>query len=181
MNNELLDLLRNGGNILYARYAHADVGDDLPSLDFNNCFTQRNLSQEGRRQAIKYGESLRELNIPVSFPVLASPFCRTVETALLAFGWPNVQTDPFWHEIYRLDKNLPEEERQSILEAFNFKMEKQPPQGSNYLIIAHSFPEGIGLGPIEYMETVIVKPLGEGSGYRVVAKLPLEELMNSRE
>ncbi len=80
LNNELLDLLRNGGNILYARYAHADVGDDLPSLDFNNCFTQRNLSQEGRRQAIKYGESLRELNIPVSFPVLASPFCRTVET-----------------------------------------------------------------------------------------------------
>ncbi|NLB36119.1 MAG: histidine phosphatase family protein [Clostridiales bacterium] len=176
MNNELLDLLRSGGYILYVRHAHADVGEDLPNLDFSNCFTQRNLSQQGRRQAINYGQVLQRLNIPISLPVEASPFCRTAETALLAFGWPNVQTDYFWYGVYRLGEN-PQEQREA-LEGFDSRMEMPPPAGSNKVIIAHSFPEGVGLGQIKEMETVIIQPLGEGNGYEIVARIPQEELLN---
>ncbi|SQB93201.1 phosphoglycerate mutase [Clostridium tetanomorphum] len=156
----LLDILRNGGYILYIRHGEATVGVDQPNLNFQYCLTQRNLSEIGRRQAVYYGETLRSLQIPINYPILASPFCRTIETAQLAFGMENVKIDPFWVEIYRLSGNLSNEEQNRILVSLQSKLEIKPPQGSNKVIIAHNFPQGIGLGQIPNMGTVIVKPLG---------------------
>ncbi|MBI6875642.1 histidine phosphatase family protein [Clostridium aciditolerans] len=176
MNRSLLDLLRKGGYILYARHGEATVGIDQPNLNFWNCFTQRNLSELGRRQAVYYGQILRNLRIPISYPIIASPFCRTIETAQLAFGSANVQIDPFLFEIYRLDENLSSAEQKRILDSLDSRLEIKPPQGSNKIIIAHSFPKGISLGQIPNMGTVIVKPLGEGHGYEIIDKLSLSDL-----
>lgn len=176
MNRSSLDLLRKGGYILYARHGEATVGVDQPNLNFSDCFTQRNLSKWGRRQAVYYGQILRNLRIPISYPILASPFCRTIETAQLAFGRANVQIDPFLFEIYRLDENLSDAEQKRILDSLNSRLEIKPPQGSNKIIIAHSFPKGIGLGEIPNMGTVIVKPLGQGRGYEIIDKLSLSDL-----
>ncbi|WP_078427569.1 histidine phosphatase family protein [Alkalihalobacterium alkalinitrilicum] len=115
MSRLLLDFLRKGGLIIYARHGEATVGRDLPNLTFQNCLTQRNLSEKGRRQAIYYGEILRYIQIPINFPVAASPLCRTIETAQLAFGSGNVQVDLFWVEVYKLSESLPSGERQRIL------------------------------------------------------------------
>ena len=178
LNRWLLDLLRGGGYILYARHGEATVGVDQLNLNFWYCFTQRNLSEVGRRQAIYYGEVLRNLRIPTSYPVITSPFCRTIEAAQLAFGRANVQIDPFWFRIYRLGGNLSSAERQRILESLQSKLEINPPQGSNKVIIAHSFPIGIGLGQIPNMGTVIVKPGGQGNGYEIVNKVSLVDFVN---
>lgn len=177
-NRSLLDLLRDGGYILYARHGEATVGEDQPYLNFLYCFTQRNLSEMGKRQAIYYGQILRNLRIPISYPVLTSPFCRTIETAQLAFISAGVQVDPFWFDIYRLSGNLSDAEQQRILYTLRSRLEIILPQGSNRVIIAHSFPEGIGLGQIPDMGTVIVRPRGQGNGYEVVAKLSLAGLLN---
>jgi len=178
LNRSLLDLLRTGGYILYARHGEATVGEDQPYLNFLYCFTQRNLSEMGRRQAIYYGQILRNLQIPINYPVLTSPFCRTIETAQLAFGSASVQVDPFWFEIYRLSGNLSDAEQQRILDTLQSRLEIILPQGSNKVIIAHSFPEGIGLGQIPDMGTVVVKPRGQGNGYEVAARLSLADLLN---
>jgi hypothetical protein len=53
----LLDSLRDGGFIFYVRHGEATVGEDRPNLNFQNCFTQRNLSEMGRTR-IYYGEIL---------------------------------------------------------------------------------------------------------------------------
>lgn len=176
LNRSLLDLLRKGGYILYARHGEATVGVDQPNLNFWDCFTQRNLSELGRRQAVYYGQIIRNLRIPISYPILASPFCRTIETAQLAFGKANIQIDPFWFEIYRLDESLSIAEQKRILDSLNSKLEIKPPQGSNKIIIAHSFPKGIGLGQISNIGTVIVKPLGQGHGYEIINKLSMSDL-----
>jgi hypothetical protein len=115
-----------------------------------DCSTQRNLSNAGRKQALAYGEALRTLGIPVQYPVLASPF---------------------WIEIYKLSANLSTAEQERILSSLRSILEIQPPLGSNKVIIAHSFPEGIGLGPIPDMGTIVVKPRGEGNGYDVIAEV----------
>lgn len=117
MKRWLLDLLRDGGYILYTRHGEATVGEDLPNLNFQYCFTQRNLSEVGIRQAIYYGEILRSLRIPISYPIITSPFCRTIEMAQLAFGRGNVQIDPFWVEIYKLSGNLSASEQKRILDS----------------------------------------------------------------
>ncbi|TDL65054.1 histidine phosphatase family protein [Rhodococcus qingshengii] len=176
MNSSLLDSLREGGFIFYSRHGEATVGRDLPNLNFQNCLTQRNLSEKGRRQAIYYGDILRYLRILIKYPVASSPFCRTIETAQLAFGSGNVQVDPFWVDVYRLNGNLPSGDRQRILNGLQSVLESKPEEGRNNIIIAHSFPEGIGLGQIPYMGTVIVKPNGIGNGYEVFGQLSLSDL-----
>lgn len=176
MNGSLLDLLRAGGYIMYVRHGNATIGEDRPDLDFRYCYTQRNLSQLGRRQAIYYGERVRTLLIPVSYPVIASPFCRAVEAAQLAFGRANVQIDPFWVEIYNLDRNITPSEQQRILEALRSKLEILPVQGTNQVIIAHSFPKGVALGQLTDMETAVIRPLGRGNGYKVIGTLSLDDL-----
>lgn len=180
MNKSLFDLLRKGGYILYARHGEATVGVDQPNLNFRDCFTQRNLSDMGRRQAVYYGQILRNLGIPISYPIVTSPFCRTIETAQLAFGRAAVQIDPFWVEIYDLSRNLPAEEQKQIVHSLQSRLEIKPPEGSNKVIIAHSFPREIGLGEIPNMGTVIIKPLGQGMGYEVLSKLSLSDFMNRR-
>jgi broad specificity phosphatase PhoE len=175
MNRELLDRLRGGGYILYAR--HGDTfGRDMPNLNFHDCLTQRNLSEKGRNEAERFGDILRSLSIPVGSPVIASPFCRTIDTARLAFGRADIETDPYWYDVYRLSGELLPGEREGILGELSYKLESLPAPGENRVIIAHGFPEGEGLGDIPEMGTVIVKPLGEGKGYEVAGRLTLEEL-----
>ncbi len=177
MNSSLLDLLRGGGFILYAKHGEATVGEDQPNLNFLYCFTQRNLSEMGRRQAVYYGQILRNLQIPIS-SIQTSPFCRAIQTAQLAFGSMDIQIDPFWFEVYRLSGNLPSTEQKRILDNLKLKLEINPPLGSNRVIISHSFPEGIGLGQVPDMGTVIIRPLGQGNGYEIIGKLSLADLAN---
>ena len=177
MNRSLIDLLRQGGYILYVRHGEAIVGEDQPNLNFWHCSTQRNLSDLGKIQAIDYGQVLRNLRIPISYPVLASPYCRTIETAQLAFGRQNTQIYPSLFQIHRLNEDLPSEERQRILDFLKSVLEIKPPQGSNRVIIAHTFQRDVGLGEIPNMGTVIVKPLGQGNGYEIVGRLSLEDLI----
>ena len=175
MNGSLLNSLRKGGYIFYARHGEATIGEDLPNFNFQDCLTQRNLSEYGRRQAIYYGEILRYLQIPIQSLISASPFCRTIETAQLAFAFSSVQVNPFWFEIYRLSENLPSSDREIILNKFNSLLEIMPLEKKNKVIIAHSFPKGVGLGEIPYMGTIIIKPKGQGNGYEVVHQLSLED------
>src|SRR6476660_1445130 len=82
----LVSALRAGGFVLYFRHASTDFGQNDDSMTtFEDCAKQRNLTDIGRSEAHVIGAAIRELGIPVG-RVLASPFCRTVETAMLAFG-----------------------------------------------------------------------------------------------
>ena len=174
----LLNSLKQGGYILYARHGEANVGMDQPHLDLTNCYTQRNLSDTGRSQAILYGNTLKRLQIPIEYPIKASPLCRTMETASLAFGAMNIQADRLGFEINMLSGPLNWWEQVMILNDLQSVLEIPPSTGKNRVIIAHSFPKGIGLDSIPYMGTVVVKPLGRGNGYEIVARIPLEQLQN---
>jgi phosphohistidine phosphatase SixA len=83
----LVDALRDGGFNIYVRHAATDWSQqDLVSEhgDWLSCNGAeiRQLSDQGRKTAKALGAALRRLQIPVS-EVLASPYCRTMETARL--------------------------------------------------------------------------------------------------
>ena len=81
-----VDALRSGGYVLYFRHAATDMSkNDAGMTSFDDCPTQRNLVDRGRDDARAIGAAIRALGIPIG-KVRASPFCRTVETAELAFG-----------------------------------------------------------------------------------------------
>lgn len=173
----VLDLLRDGGYTLYARHAQATADADQTHIDFTDCRTQRNLSTYGRIQARKYGDVLRALQVPLEYPVITSPFCRSIETTALAFGELSFEIDPFWANAYLLSAALPQDAYRSILNAIDDELEAMPVQGRNRVIVAHSFPPGVALGALADMETVILKPYGRGIGYQVVGRLTLDEFM----
>ena len=173
----LIDDLRKGGFILYVRHGEASVGEDQPGLNLADCSTQRNLSAKGKEQAKKYSEAIRKLNIPVALPVESSPLCRTVQTAEIAFGTPNVTVNPFWLKIYELSENTNTADTQNIVQTFTRQVERLTPNQANKVIVAHSFPPGVGLGEIPSMGTVIVKPLGNDKGYKIIGRLTLEDLL----
>ncbi|MBI4205755.1 MAG: histidine phosphatase family protein [Betaproteobacteria bacterium] len=83
---QLLAELRKGGYVLYFRHTSTDFSrDDSKSQSDDDCANQRLLTDKGRSEARAVGAAMRELGIPVA-NVLASPRCRTMETAMLAFG-----------------------------------------------------------------------------------------------
>ncbi|WP_179295425.1 histidine phosphatase family protein [Bacillus sp. FJAT-45350] len=178
LNDSLLSSLQEGGFILYARHAEATIGADQPNLNYQDCYTQRNLSNNGRMQAVTYGNAIRSLNIPIMPPVITSPFCRNIETAYLAFGEANTLIDPLWVDTYNLSGALSQSEFNRILNNLTTIFETQPAPGSNNIIIAHSFPEGVGLGPLPNMGTVVIRPFGQGNGFEIVDQLTLSELLN---
>jgi hypothetical protein len=78
--------LRKGGYVLYIRHTSTDFSkDDSKMSSFEDCANQRPLTDKGRDEARAIAGHLKRLGIPVA-RVYASPFCRTVETAMLAFG-----------------------------------------------------------------------------------------------
>jgi hypothetical protein len=78
--------LEAGGLVLVLRHTATDFSKpDEDPVDLTDCSTQRNLSQQGRADARAIGRGVRRLDLRVS-AVLTSVFCRTRETARLAFG-----------------------------------------------------------------------------------------------
>lgn len=73
-----------GSAIVLFRHAYAPGGGDPSGMRLGDCATQRNLDATGRAQARRIGEALRGQGVAVG-AVLTSQWCRTTETAELAF------------------------------------------------------------------------------------------------
>ncbi len=70
--------------IVLLRHANAPGVGDPPNFVAGDCTTQRNLDEQGREQARRIGEAFRQHGVDVR-RVLSSQWCRTRETAALAF------------------------------------------------------------------------------------------------
>jgi phosphohistidine phosphatase SixA len=79
--------LAEGGKVVLMRHAavNAGRGQGNSLLRDPSCKQERNLSSDGERAAAEVGKQFRERNVPVS-GVRHSPFCRTADTARIAFG-----------------------------------------------------------------------------------------------
>jgi broad specificity phosphatase PhoE len=79
-------LVQRGGQVILLRHAITTPGvGDPDGMRLEDCSTQRNLTDEGRRHAGRVGDVFRARGVTVD-RVLASPWCRCQETARLAFG-----------------------------------------------------------------------------------------------
>jgi phosphohistidine phosphatase SixA len=79
---ELWTALKTGGAFGVMRHALAPGTGDPASFDVEDCATQRNLSDEGRRQALDIGDRFRKQGIAKA-EVFTSVWCRCRDTATL--------------------------------------------------------------------------------------------------
>ncbi|MBS7792235.1 histidine phosphatase family protein [Roseococcus sp. SDR] len=164
----LLAALREGGLVIFLR--HAETGSSAPdqmNAVLGDCATQRNLDATGRAQAVAIGAAFRELGIPVS-RVLASPYCRTLETAALAFG----RAEP------EMGLSLPRHVDAAAHRAMGAALRQLLPEpgfAGNWVLIGHSYHMMGAGGPAPQPQgaAVVLRPEGEGR-FAVLAMLPPE-------
>ena len=100
------------GTVVLFRHALAPGGGDPTGFQLNNCATQRNLSAEGRAQAVRIGEAFQRRGIEVS-TVWASEWCRTRDTADLAFPAKRVD-QPLFNSFFSATEREPAQTRAAL-------------------------------------------------------------------
>jgi phosphohistidine phosphatase SixA len=97
-------------SIVLFRHAEAPGFGDPENFKLGDCTTQRNLSDVGRNQARRIGVRLNTAGVTVN-QVLSSQWCRTTETAELAFPG-KVTGDATFNSFF---ENRRDEPRQTLL------------------------------------------------------------------
>ena len=139
---ELLKELKKGGYILYIRHAKKNEVVNRHALDMVYGVTKTKLkpagapegmclSEEGKVESWLLGEVFKHLEIPIG-EVIASPICRVVQTAEIAFGRVD-KTDVnlvYGGLLATLDKGKASEARKNLfLSSIN--------HGKNRIIVGH--------------------------------------------
>lgn len=159
----LWTLLKGGGQVVLIRHAITTPGVGDPSgMRLDDCATQRNLTDAGRRDARTLGEAFRARGIPVG-RVLSSPWCRCVETAKLAF-----EVAEIWAPLGNLF-GRPEKSAEQIRQMRARVSERTT--GGNVIMVSHgsTIQALTGVSP-NTAEMVIVTPQGEGR-FQVAGRL----------
>ena len=149
-------------------FRHAATDFSKPDQDpvvVSDCATQRNLSAQGRADARAIGQGVRRLGLPVG-KVFSSAYCRTLETARLAFGRATVhrallntiaaEHDDVWRAQIRDARRL-----------FGTK----PAAGKLTVLVTHGVVVQETTGQtLEEGEAIVFRPLGN-SRFRVVGRV----------
>ncbi len=163
---DLTRSLRSGGLVVVLRHAATDfTRPDQDPVVVADCGTQRNLSAQGRADARAIGRGVRRLGLRIG-KVLSSPFCRTLETARLAFGRATVhpallntivaEHDARWRKQIRDAKRL---------------LGTRPAAGSLTVLVTHGIVVQETTGQsLEEGEAIVFRPLGQ-SRFRVVGRV----------
>ena len=134
---------------------------------YEDCANQRNLTDQGRAEAREIGGHVKRLRIPIG-EVLASPFCRTTETARLAFGKAQAM-----NEVRGGPARPGDPARYDPLR----KLLSSPvAKGENRVISSHGNPfQAVAGSPyLAEGEMAVLQPSAE-AGFTVVSRIRLED------
>ena len=171
----LVEELRKGGYNIYFRHAATDWSQNdrvSKTGDWKSCDTSkmRQLSETGRQVAGAVGEAMRTLHIPIG-AVLASPYCRTVETARnMNLGLVETTTDIMNLRVAEYFGGTA-----AIAEHTRRRLSMLPPAATNAVLVAHGnvLVNATDVYPQE-AEAIVFRPEGNGTWTFVARILPQE-------
>ncbi len=146
-NKNLINQLEEGGKLIFIRHAYAPGSGDPDNFNLNDCSTQRNLSNEGRRQAKYIGEFFLKNKIKID-KVLSSEWCRCKETAKIAFQ--NFSTKSFLNSFYssKYAKNKDKQVKELNNYINKLKIDKNLILITHYVLISEVLNYGPSSGEI---------------------------------
>jgi len=167
---KLLRKLQSGGLVIYLSHPttnidYADQADPYMFLD--DCSTQRNLNTQGKAEAEAIGAGFVANDILIG-EVIVSEYCRTKDTAIIAYGGYDV-----------VDSNLNllpfENYTKEQLDAYHDKISPILSQGverGNKVIVGHDDPfEGAtNIRPNPPGTAYVLKP-NNGDSFEIIARL----------
>jgi phosphohistidine phosphatase SixA len=174
---DVLEDMKKGGYVVVVRHGRtnesADTKDASP-LDLSNCSGQLMLNEIGTRQAQAIGEAFKKADVPVG-KVIASTYCRAMETGRLAFGKAE-PSDALLLEAFVPAPGTPVPAPwPQRVEMMKELIAAEPAAGTNTILITH-FPNvramlGVQIG---FGDAAIVRPDSHG-GVAVVARITAKE------
>src|ERR1700749_4324842 len=170
---DLAQALRAGGLVLVVRHGATfpDQADTDP-LNFDNIAAQRDLNDKGKMLAKQFGDSLRQVGVPVG-KVYTSKYNRGYETAVLA-GFKDIEKTAYLTEGGLV---VSPNENNRRPEAFRALLATPPQAGTNTILVTH-YPNIIAaLGKdwfdVKEGEASIFRP--DNGSYALVARVQMEE------
>ena len=156
--------LSKPGAIVLFRHATAPGVGDPPGFKADDCPTQRNLDDRGRAEARKLGDQFRSRKIQVG-AVLNSQWCRTRDTARLAFG-SQARDEPAFNSFF--------EQTAAVRDAQTAQARALLARWSGpgaLVVVTHqvNITALTGVGAVS-AEGVVVRPAADGS-FQVVATI----------
>ena len=97
LNENLINQLRDGEKLIFIRHAYAPGNGDPENFNLNDCSSQRNLSDAGRKQSKTISNFFKKNQIAIDL-VISSEWCRCKETAFIAFK--DFETKNFLNSFY---------------------------------------------------------------------------------
>jgi phosphohistidine phosphatase SixA len=129
--DRLIAQIKSGGHVIMIRHAHAPGIGDPDHFRIGDCATQRNLNDQGRKQARQIGHWLRRQGIDTA-RIFSSQWCRCLETARgLELG--PVTELPALNSFF--DRPQDREPNLTALQAF---LSQQPTDGKLIVLVTHS-------------------------------------------
>ena len=153
---QILNDLKKGGNIIFIRHAYAPGNGDPVNFDINDCSTQRNLNQTGRKQSKKIGIFFKKNNIPIDL-VISSEWCRCKETALIAFT--SFKTKNFLNSFYSAKFSKNKKMQMKNLKSYidNWNSEKNLVLITHYVVISEALNYAPSSGEIVISDKNFIK------------------------
>jgi phosphohistidine phosphatase SixA len=174
---DLGERLRRGGLTIFFRHMHTDWNQtsvENPQQEkllydtslVENCSEQRNLVDRGRESAVAIGNQIRRLDLRIS-EVLASPFCRTRETA----GLLNVGDVRYEYGLFDTFKLGVSPATDRINAFMRQTLSRTPKTGTIRVLVSHAINLSAvaGVMPGEG-EAVVYEPDGRGA-WKLVARI----------
>ena len=147
LNENLINQLEEGGKLIFIRHAYAPGSGDPNNFNLNDCSTQRNLSEEGKKQAKSIGKFFIKNEIEID-KVLSSEWCRCKETAKIAFKefYTNSFLNSFYSAKYANNKNKQIKALNEYIK--KFKSNKNLILVTHYVLISEVLDYGPSSGEI---------------------------------
>jgi len=159
--------LAGGGHVALMRHAQTTPGTgDPPDFRLDDCATQRNLSEEGRRSAARLGAEFRRRGVRVG-RVLSSEWCRCLDTGQAMDVGP-VETAPAALNSFFGGQG----DREASTAALRSLIAGLPRDGATVLMITHQVNVTALTGIFPAMGEIVALRLEPGGAFRVAGRKP---------
>lgn len=156
--------LKNGGLVVLMRHT-STVQKDNPLFRDPSCLKERKLSEKGKKQAARIGEMFATKGVPIK-KVLTSPYCRTTDTAKIAFsrGQPA--------EFLSVLEALPQEQAEANTDQLMQKIGSYSGNGNLILVTHAPNINAVSFEIVEMGEFLVLQPMGDDE-FEVIGKINL--------
>jgi broad specificity phosphatase PhoE len=155
--------LAKGGYVILLRHTTTVPGvGDPPGFRIDDCSTQRNLSDQGRTEARRWGAMVIKHHVPIAH-VYTSQWCRCIDTAKLAFAVALKGAAPeSWPALNSFFDNPANEQQQTA--DVKSRLAKMKVPGKNIVLVTHQVNISALSGEAPAMgEAIVMRMNGDGS------------------